>query len=250
LSKLKEALLKLGLSESEIRAYLKLLEEGPLTAMDLSRKAGVPYSKVYEVLKRLEEKGWIVAASGGRPTLFSARPPREAVEIWRARRDMELREYEEIAVKELSRMMPVYPQERQDVWIARGLGVVVANLASMVSECKEELLVALPPELGEGLNVMIDSLRASEKPVRILAPNRRTAGLIAASIPSAHIKIKTGMFGGGVICGTSGVMLLLGEKSRGEPYLAIRAEHPGLSIIAKSYFEFLWDQAYEYEKKQ
>ncbi len=55
----KETLRELGLNAYEIDAYFALLESGQLTAMEISREAKVPYSKIYEVLNSLKEKGWI-----------------------------------------------------------------------------------------------------------------------------------------------------------------------------------------------
>ena len=56
----------MGLNAYEIDTYTALLEEGEMTAMEISRKASVPYSKIYEVLNSLKEKGW-VKSSESRP---------------------------------------------------------------------------------------------------------------------------------------------------------------------------------------
>ncbi len=47
---------KLGFSEYECKAYLKLLEDFPLNGYTLSQKSGIPRSRIYEVLKNLMEK--------------------------------------------------------------------------------------------------------------------------------------------------------------------------------------------------
>ena len=57
--KLRRALHNLGLTDYEMRAYISLLKAGKLTASELSEVAGVPYSKIYDVLENLEKKGWI-----------------------------------------------------------------------------------------------------------------------------------------------------------------------------------------------
>jgi sugar-specific transcriptional regulator TrmB len=45
----RKALQELGLTDYEVRAYLALVEMGPLTASELSELKLIPYSKVYEV---------------------------------------------------------------------------------------------------------------------------------------------------------------------------------------------------------
>ncbi len=47
---------KLGFSEYESKAYLKLLEEFPLNGYALSKNSGIPRSRIYEVLKSLINK--------------------------------------------------------------------------------------------------------------------------------------------------------------------------------------------------
>ena len=47
---------KLGFSEYESRAYLKLLEQFPLNGYTLSKYSGIPRSRIYEVLNNLLDK--------------------------------------------------------------------------------------------------------------------------------------------------------------------------------------------------
>jgi len=49
----------MGLNAYETDAYIALLEGGQMTAMEISNEAKVPYSKTYEVLNSLKQKGWI-----------------------------------------------------------------------------------------------------------------------------------------------------------------------------------------------
>ena len=60
----RKSLEKIGLTSYETKTYTSLLKNGELTASDLSTKSGVPYSKIYEVLGTLEEKGWIGSDDG------------------------------------------------------------------------------------------------------------------------------------------------------------------------------------------
>jgi sugar-specific transcriptional regulator TrmB len=55
----RETLREMGLNAYEIDAYIVLLEGGQMTAMEISREASVPYSKIYEVLNSLKQKGWV-----------------------------------------------------------------------------------------------------------------------------------------------------------------------------------------------
>ena len=67
--KTKKSLEKIGMTSYEIKTYTSLLKGGELNASELSQKSGVPYSKIYEVLGSLEEKGWI-GSDDSRPTKY------------------------------------------------------------------------------------------------------------------------------------------------------------------------------------
>ncbi len=47
---------ELGFCEYECKAYLALLEENPATAYEISKKSGIPSSKIYETISKLLEK--------------------------------------------------------------------------------------------------------------------------------------------------------------------------------------------------
>ena len=55
----KEIFKEIGLNERESKTYLALLEMGSTTTGPLVEKTKIPASKIYEVLKRLEEKGFV-----------------------------------------------------------------------------------------------------------------------------------------------------------------------------------------------
>jgi len=67
--KTKKSLEKIGFTSYEIKSFSALLRSGEMTASDISQKSGVPYSKIYEVLGSLEEKGWI-GSDDSRPTKY------------------------------------------------------------------------------------------------------------------------------------------------------------------------------------
>ncbi len=54
-----------------------------MTAMDISQEAKVPYSKMYEVLNSLKEKGWIKSTET-RPFKYYPVPPLEATRFNKA----------------------------------------------------------------------------------------------------------------------------------------------------------------------
>jgi sugar-specific transcriptional regulator TrmB len=70
----KEAMKKLGFSDYNIIIYETLLKEKELDARVLSQKTQVPYSRVYEILNEMIEKGYIVKLDG-RPSTYVPKSP-------------------------------------------------------------------------------------------------------------------------------------------------------------------------------
>lgn len=57
--KLREGLQEAGLSEYQTEAYIALLELGSAPATDLANEADVPRSRIYDILRTLEEAGYV-----------------------------------------------------------------------------------------------------------------------------------------------------------------------------------------------
>lgn len=77
-------LTQLGLSEYEAKAYIALLKESPSSAYEIAKNSGIPTSKVYEVIKRLESRRMVQAIYGERTRMFIPKSPDEFVENFRA----------------------------------------------------------------------------------------------------------------------------------------------------------------------
>lgn len=69
---------EMGLSEYEASAYLALLSKGTGTAKEVARAGDIPQSRVYDILEKLETKGF-VTIQPGRPKKFGAIQPDRAV---------------------------------------------------------------------------------------------------------------------------------------------------------------------------
>ncbi|MBI4362946.1 MAG: TrmB family transcriptional regulator [Euryarchaeota archaeon] len=114
---LEEKLKNLGLNHYEIRTYLALLssDRESLQASELSGASGVPMARIYDIMDSLEKKGF--ARIGlGRPTLYQALAPEEALENYRRKMEMEfdrrLQDYDKTKgdlVKELRKKRGAHP---------------------------------------------------------------------------------------------------------------------------------------------
>jgi len=90
-SQLLERLREIGLGDYEAKLYVALVKRHPANGYELARSSGVPSSKVYEVLGRLQEKDLVFPTDGGgRAQRYVPVDPEEFIDRYRARVDRAL----------------------------------------------------------------------------------------------------------------------------------------------------------------
>lgn len=157
-----EALRELDLSEYEARAYAALLAMGELTPQEVSSAANIPYTKVYEVLRRLEVKGWVVAVSRT-PLVYAPKRPEEVIAQERRKAEEKLRRAEE-KLKVLEKAGAV----ATGIYVLRSFTALARAVRSVVAESEEVLAMISTPQLL--------------KEIEDLLAKARVRGLIEASM--------------------------------------------------------------------
>jgi len=243
--KTRKALERIGLTSYEIKTYSALLKTGQINASDLSQKSGVPYSKIYEVLGTLEEKGWI-GSDDSRPTQYFAKSPATAIETTKQNLEAEFKKNESVIVKELT---PLYEQsgtsERPDIWVLSGVVNIASKILEMVDSCRNEVMVAIPKVAEDLAKEALPKLRLLHDrgvDITILVSEDVNSETLKSLSRVANVKIKKGLFGGGIISDKRYVVILLGEDlgtSSSAEAVAIWADHSGLAGFAREYFEYL-----------
>jgi len=237
----KKVLQELGLTDYETRAYLALLEKGVLTASQVSKHSRVPYSKVYETLTSLEEKGWI-ETEHGRPSRYYPKAPSEALAAMKLQLEDKVKTWEKTIVSELE---PFYERreirEKPDLWILRGEFNTLAKLKEMVEKTKNELMIAapiLPKTLADAIAPMLMRLQSANVKIFFMVSRKAKGWNLQKIANVAEVRMRDHMFGGGVIADGKEAMLFLGED---KPTLVIWSNHLGLVQFAKEYFQYLWE---------
>ncbi|MGQ9506278.1 MAG: TrmB family transcriptional regulator [Candidatus Bathycorpusculaceae bacterium] len=240
----KQILREIGLNTYEIDAYFALLEGGQMTAMEISKKAKVPYSKIYEVLNSLKEKGWIKSVES-RPNKYYPLSPIEALTTTKIRLEDKYKYWEQTIASELQ---PLYDRrelvERPDILILHGKQAVLAKLEETMRKATKEIMIAAPKIAKDTIALTTVSLEALQK-------TRLNIKLMVAGKPEewknieklkgiAELRIRDKMFGGGMIVDGKEAMLFLGEE---KPSLVIWSNHVGLVQFARDYFQFLWESS-------
>ena len=238
MEKAQRLLRELGLTEYEARAYAFLASTGPSTAGELSNVANVPYSRIYDILSRLERRGW-VEVQAGRPSRYRSKAPAEVIRLLKTEQERNLKELGEAVVKELE---PLYSRKaeakRPDVWVIRGSRNILAKVGEMLARADVEALISLPnlPQEVSSLVTYLPLLEAKNITIRALISKKLK--LRKTDLPDKlEVRKRETLFGGGVVVDGREVLLVLG--SSGE-LLGIWSDEVGLARFAKEYFEYLW----------
>ncbi len=144
---------RLGLNQYEAKAYFALASFGNHTAGELSERAELPRPRVYDVLTRLQDKGFVLIQQG-RPVKYAALPITEAVKTLKKQRQSslaeELEKIEDVSKELQNKLKPVRKQEGAElgekVWTLRGKEAIYSKAGAMIAGAKKEVILASTPE--------------------------------------------------------------------------------------------------------
>ncbi len=117
---MEQDLLKIGLGQYEAKVYLALIRYGSMSGGALSKKSGVPQSKIYEVLYKLAGKKF-VSVLEVRPRLFKAIDPEIAIPHFLQSKKEELERLEKDIPEKIKKESRVVEEKTEElITIYRG----------------------------------------------------------------------------------------------------------------------------------
>jgi sugar-specific transcriptional regulator TrmB len=166
--KMLSALQKLGLTHYSAKTYIVITTFGPIDATKIAKEASIPRTKIYDVLTKLEEDGWI-NVEHGRPKSFTARDPRGIID---ERKSDLFTEIDSL----LNEMSMMYDQqikkEIPNVWLIHGKDNITAKSLYMVSKAQKSIMMLGDlyfPEEVESLKSIILKAKRNNISFRIMS---------------------------------------------------------------------------------
>jgi sugar-specific transcriptional regulator TrmB len=215
-----------------------------MTAMEISRKAKLPYSKIYEVLNSLKDKRWVKSVEA-RPTKYYPTPPLEALATAKIRLEDKYAGWEQTIARELQ---PLYEKrelvEHPDILILHGQQGVMAKLEETLKKAAKEIMIATP-EFAKAIiasaTFFLEGLQKSRVNIKFMVAGKAEEWENLKGLAGiGELRVRDQMFGGGIIVDGKEAILFLGEE---KPSLVIWSNHVGLVRFAREYFQFLWDSS-------
>lgn len=159
------SLRRLGLNQYEAKAYFALASFGEHTAGELAERAELPRPRVYDVLTKLQDRGFVLIQQG-RPVKYAALPIGEALKTLKKQRQNDLTEeltkIDDLG-KELGSKIKVQAKGTADagehVWTLRGREAIYSKMSAMIAASKRDVTIA---STADGL---AHKLRAHEKEI-------------------------------------------------------------------------------------
>lgn len=153
------ALVALGFSLNESRAYAALLQESPATGYEVGVRAQIPRSAVYGVLRRLVKAG-AARSIAGTPERFAPAAADELLALLRKRFDTSTGQLEE-AIRSLDKSPPA-----PDAFSVRGYQRVLEEAERLIRGAQTRLVVSGWPREIEQLSAELK--RAAKRKVYIV----------------------------------------------------------------------------------
>ncbi|GAB4308798.1 MAG: hypothetical protein Kow0069_07320 [Promethearchaeota archaeon] len=250
----KASLKAIGLTEYEINIYLALVAKGPMNARDLAEASTVPYSRIYNILQLLEDRGFIIKEEESRPSRYFAKSPDEALVFARHQHQEEFNRHAEKILQELT---PIYQQKDTPIKIAlyvlRGKESCITRLHGIMKNTQQSFYIASSDlEMIQELSEELLAMRARGiREIRVLLEERAVndpecSELVKKLEKVAAVRTRDQMFGTGVVRDDGEDAFVILTRSFFEDkksYFGIITDHLAFGPAAADYFEYLYQTA-------
>jgi sugar-specific transcriptional regulator TrmB len=145
-----DKLKQLGFSQYEISCYLTLAAHHPINGSQLSRMSGMARSRVYDVLRNMVRKGYVMDVGDGK---YVPLPPEELYKRLQHQFD------EGLAALKSQLNGASADASYEFIWMIRGYERVIAKAKEMIGRAEQEIYVRLFPDSADRL---IPDLRAAQ----------------------------------------------------------------------------------------
>ncbi|MCG8685145.1 MAG: TrmB family transcriptional regulator [Desulfobacterales bacterium] len=138
----RSALTNLGFSQYEATCYMALMSTHPVNGSQLSKISGIARSRIYDVLRNLISKGFVIEVQSGQ---YAPLPSDELIRRLKREFDTNITAVE----KEISKASQ--KEDFEYVWTLTGYENVMSKAQDMIRAAKQEIYVRLFPEADKHL---------------------------------------------------------------------------------------------------
>ena len=154
------SLKELGFTQYEAACYMGLVSVHPINGSRLSKISGVARSRIYDVLRNMAAKGWVLEVESGQ---YVPLPPDELVE--RLRHDFET----SIAAFEKELAQTSQETVYEYIWTLTGYENIMNKAVQMIRSAENEIYVRLFPQAAARLAPHLKKAESRGVNIRFIA---------------------------------------------------------------------------------
>ncbi|MFP3399963.1 TrmB family transcriptional regulator [Acidianus sp.] len=222
----------LGISRAELRIYSTLLLEGQMTARQLADQLGISYTKIYSLLTKLEERGWIKRL-GKKPAVYEAIPLRDLWASIKKMIEIKVDEFEKEFIEPLSSLLS--PSSTYSITMIPSDKIKSTFYEILDEGNKVSIAISYPELLSEDIIQAIKAKSYTSPDLRVIIQS----DINIPEISGLQIRKLSNMFGSGLITSTA-VLLIIKNVDK---FSGLFSNHKYIVDIATVYFNHLWTQA-------
>ena len=155
-----DKLKQLGFSQYEISCYLTLAAHHPINGSQLSRISGTARSRVYDVLRNMVRKGYVMEVGDGK---YVPLPPEELYRRLQHQFD------EGLAALKTQLNGASADASYEFIWMIQGYDRVMAKAKEMIDRAESEIYVRLFPESAHRLLPDLEAAQSRGVGIRFIA---------------------------------------------------------------------------------
>ncbi len=229
----------IGLTKTEAKVFLTILEEGSALAGTISQKSGIHRRSVYDAIERLIEKGVVSFISKNNRKWFEAVEPRKLVQI----ADERMQNLKQV-IPELELKFNT-SKEKQEAVFFKGKLALRRVFDDQITEKRTIYVMGAFTEAQDMLQYYFqhyDRKRKSGRiPIKMIFPDTARGNPMLKTVPLSEIRFLPSKYLSPV--GTN----IYGDKvaiiTWTEEPVAILIRNKSISDSYKKYFNFMWERA-------
>jgi len=155
-----QSLRELGFSQYEAACYMSLVGSHPVNGSQLSKLSGIARSRIYDVLRSLMAKGYVIEVQTGQ---YAPLPSEELI------RRLKRTFHANITVLEKEIAKASQKEDFEYVWTLTGYDNVMEKARDMIASARTEIYVRLFPEADHRLSADLEAAQNKGVSIRYIA---------------------------------------------------------------------------------
>ena len=223
-----------NLTDYEAKAYIALASLGTASVTEVSQICDVPRSNLYSVLEGLNEKGF-VDVQKGRPVLFKAVSPEDALEDAERQLSEQTKRARESVVKKLkdfkgkeTNIVPAL------IWGIKGYSNVMAKIQEIIRKSRSEVMINVPDVSIFDDKIYAELQKARERGVKVRMAVEKKGDIEKFRI-ICIVRVREKIHGTDIMIDDKEVLV-----APSFPIAAAWIDNPEMAVHVKDFLNLVW----------